>query len=188
MEPSELLRRLAEVLDRQKIRYLVTGSVATTTYGEARFTNDIDVVVELGLHQVDAFYAAFPAPEFYCSRDAIIQAIQQHFQFNVLHPNSGFKIDIIIPDDSDFNRARFNRRVRIVGSDGHESWFASPEDVIIMKMAYFKEGQSEKHLRDIAGVLKIKGDKVDREYIAAWADRFQLSDIWRAILEQAAKS
>ncbi|MSQ95804.1 MAG: hypothetical protein EXR98_14780 [Gemmataceae bacterium] len=188
MEPSELLRRLVDVLDRQQIRYLVTGSVATTTYGESRFTNDIDVVVELGMGNVDAFCATFAAPEFYCSRDSVIEAIRQHFQFNILHPKSGFKIDVFIPEDSDFNRSRFNRRVRIAGADGHETWFASPEDVIIKKMTYYQKGRSEKHLRDIAGVLKIKEDKVDREYIAAWAGRLQLLDIWREILKQAAKS
>ena len=47
MEPSELLRRFVAVLDRLGIRYLVAGSMATTIYGEPRFTNDIDVVVDL---------------------------------------------------------------------------------------------------------------------------------------------
>ncbi len=46
MEPSELLRRFVEVLDRLGTRYLVAGSMATTIYGEPRFTNDIDVVVD----------------------------------------------------------------------------------------------------------------------------------------------
>ncbi len=47
MEPSEILRWLAEALERLQIPYLVTGSMATIAYGEPRFTNDIDVVVAL---------------------------------------------------------------------------------------------------------------------------------------------
>ena len=47
MEQSDLLRKLASELERLGIKYLVTGSIATISYGEPRFTNDIDVVVEL---------------------------------------------------------------------------------------------------------------------------------------------
>ncbi len=47
MEPNELLKRLSQTLDRLKIRYLVTGSMATIAFGEPRFTNDIDVVIDV---------------------------------------------------------------------------------------------------------------------------------------------
>jgi hypothetical protein len=60
MEPSELLRRFIEILDRLGIPYLITGSMATIAYGEPRFTNDIDVVMPLRLDQVDRFCEAFP--------------------------------------------------------------------------------------------------------------------------------
>ena len=79
MEPSDLLRRLVETLERLQIPYLVTGSVATIAYGEPRLTNDIDVVVVLRPDQVDAFSAAFPAPEFDCPRDTVAQSVQQGF-------------------------------------------------------------------------------------------------------------
>src|SRR5205823_13190099 len=95
MGPSELLRRLAEVLERLPIPYLVTGSMATIAYGEPRFTNDIDVVVALRLDQVDAFCTSFPEPEFYCHREAVVQAVHQRFQFNIIHFESGLKIDVI---------------------------------------------------------------------------------------------
>ena len=75
MEPSELLRRFVEVLDRLGIRYLVAGSMATTIYGEPRFTNDIDVVVDLRSEQVDSFCLCFPLTDFYCYREAVLEAI-----------------------------------------------------------------------------------------------------------------
>ena len=188
MAPSELLRKLAAELERLGIEYLVTGSIATITYGEPRFTNDIDVVVELRLDHVDAFCSAFPSPEFYCSKDAAMHAIREHFQFNILHPASGLKIDVIVPADSEFNRSRFSRRLRMPGGMDFDVWLSSPEDVIVKKMEFYKEGHSEKHVRDILGVLKMRGGQVDRDYITLWADRMQLSDIWRAILERLDKS
>ncbi len=47
MEPAELPRHACDVLERLKLLYLVTGSSATIAYGEPRFTNDIDIVVDL---------------------------------------------------------------------------------------------------------------------------------------------
>ena len=44
MEPSDLLRYAAGVLENMRLRYFVTGSTATILYGEVRFTNDIDIV------------------------------------------------------------------------------------------------------------------------------------------------
>ena len=104
MEPSELLRRSVEVLDRLGIRYLVAGSMATTICGEPRFTNDIDVVVDLRSEQVDAFCLSFPSTDFYCYREAVVEAIRQKFQFNIIHFESGIKIDVFIPDESEFSR------------------------------------------------------------------------------------
>src|SRR3989442_1542813 len=106
MEPSELLRRFVEVLERLHVPYLVTGSMATIAYGEPRLTNDIDIVVDLPLDQVDAFCESFPQDEFYCYREAVIEAVRQRSLFNIIHFESGLKIDVIIPDDSEFNRSR----------------------------------------------------------------------------------
>ncbi len=140
MEPSELLHFLAATLERLEVPYYVTGSMATTTYGEPRFTNDIDVVVDLRLDQVDAFCAAFAAPEFYCSRDAAVQAIQQRFQFKVLHPSSGLKIDVIVTSDSEFDRLRLHRAVRIPEGEQTAIRFSSPEDVIVKKLEFYQLG------------------------------------------------
>ena len=49
-------------------------------------------------------------------------------------------------------------------------------------MGHYREGGSEKHLRDIMGILKVSGDVVDRSYVTRWADQMGLADIWQAIL------
>jgi hypothetical protein len=52
-------------------------------------------------------------------------------------------------------------------------------------MEYYREGGSEKHLRDIIGVLKISGSEVDGDYIADWARELGLESIWKAIRNRA---
>jgi len=184
MEQSELLRYAVERFERLGLRYFVTGSVVTVFYGEPRFTHDIDIVVSMTPDQAARLCREFPAPDFCVSEEAAREAAINHGQFNIIHPASGLKIDLIIPPDSPFNSSRFARATRVNAAPEYQACFASPEDTIIKKMEYYREGGSEKHLRDITGVLRVSGDRVDRAYIAQWAARLGLTSIWTAVLER----
>ena len=185
MELSELLRFVTGTLDRLGIPYLVTGSMATIAYGEPRLTNDIDLVVRLSPQQVLPLCEAFPEGRFYLSREAALEAAERCGQFNVLHPLSGLKIDLMVADDSEFNASRFGRVRLIALAPDVSASFASPEDVILKKLEYYREGGSDKHLRDIAGVIKVMGHDLDRHYLEAWARRLGLSRLWRKVSETA---
>jgi len=184
MEQSGLLKHLISVFESLGINYFVTGSIASMFYGEPRFTNDIDVVAEIREEHITGLLKLFPADEFYISESAIRSAVKHYNQFNIIHPSSGLKIDVMICKKDPFNLSRFERIKRISPIEDKQANFASPEDVIIMKMIYYKEGASEKHLRDITGMLKISGDIIDRKYIESWVDKLGLEDIWRSILEK----
>lgn len=179
MDQAELLRFTCETFDRLGIRYLITGSQATIVYGEPRFTNDIDVVVSLNRAALGEFLQSFPPPEFYVSDTAAREAIDSTGTFNVLHPSSGLKIDVIIPGHSPYEVGRFQRARTIQITPELSAKFASPEDVIIKKLDFYKLGGSDKHLRDIAGVLRISGDSVNRAFISKVAGQFGLSEVWK---------
>ena len=187
MDPHELLERIAGILENLHIPYLVTGSVAAMAFGEPRMTNDIDIVAAVGFEHVGGLMAAFPEKEFYISEDAIRDAVQHQTQFNIIHPASGMKIDIIIRKKTPFNDSRFSRARRIKTGENFETNFAAPEDIILMKMQYYRDGGSEKHLRDISGILKISGPEVDRNYIGLWAEKLNLMDVWDLILSETDK-
>ena len=121
--------------------------------------------------------------EFYLSEEAVRRAISRKATFNILHPASGLKVDVIVPADTMFNRSRFSRIQRVRPEADFEACFTSAEDVIVKKMDFFREGGSDKHLRDIAGILKISGESIDREYIENWAESLGLETIWRTILQ-----
>jgi len=82
----------------------------------------------------------------------------------------------------------FSRIRRIKPADSYTANFAAPEDIIIMKMQYYRDGGSEKHLRDIAGILKISHDEVDTAYVSEWSLRLGLTDIWEIILKRVRQS
>jgi hypothetical protein len=188
MEQSELLRHVVDALERLRISYLVTGSTATIAFGEPRFTNDIDIVVDIEYRHVADFCRSFPAPEFYLSDTAVRQAIHHRGQVNLLHPGSGLKVDLIIRQDTPFDQSRFARGVRISPEPGLEATFASPEDVIVKKLEYYRDGGSEKHLRDITGVLRVTGERIDRAYIERWAAKLGLETIWQAVLARVGET
>ena len=185
MDQIELLQVLVAALERLGIEYLITGSIATTYYGEPRMTADVDVVVRMLPDQAPAFCRAFPAPDFYVDEDAARAAAREHDQFNIIHAASGLKVDVIVADDSSFNRSRFARARRVRPTAATQATFASPEDVIIRKLEYFREGGSDKHLRDIAGILKIDDARIDYAYIERWVAQFGLEAEWRAVRDRA---
>ena len=182
MEPSDLLRFVVSVLERLGTRYFITGSTVTIFYGEPRFTNDIDVVVDLAESSVDTFCQQFPEQDFYVSANSARDAVRRCSQFNIIHPASGLKVDVIIPAMTEFNQSRFARARRVRAGEGWDASFSSPEDAIVKKMEFFRKGGSDKHLRDISGVLKTSGEQMDRAYIDKWAATLGLVDIWQAIL------
>ena len=132
MDTYKLLLFAAKTLDEMNVRYLVTGSIATMTYGESRFTNDIDIVADLKLEHVDPICKAFASPEYYCSAAAVTDAINRRFQFNVIQPDTGLKIDFMVPVDDPFNESRLARgRLIEFDDEGNSARFASAEDAIL---------------------------------------------------------
>jgi hypothetical protein len=183
LDQDELLRRVVGSLEAVGLRYLVTGSIATSLYGEPRFTNDIDVVVDLPLDRLEEFLRQFPTDEFYLSEESARRAVERRTQFNVIHPRSGLKVDVMVAADDAFDESRFARGRRLHPAPDYRATFAAPEDVIVKKMEYYRAGGSDRHLRDIAGVLEVSGKEIDRDYIGDWAGRLGLSEIWRRVLE-----
>ncbi len=105
MELHELRARLVSALERLQIPYLITGSVAAMAYGEPRLTNDIDVVVDINASHVRGLLAQFPTDEFYLSDEAIHDALARKGQFNIIHPSSGLKIDVMVQQGTAFERS-----------------------------------------------------------------------------------
>ncbi|MGZ8467524.1 MAG: hypothetical protein ACXWXT_18420, partial [Candidatus Binatia bacterium] len=54
-EELEVLKQVTQRLDRTKIAYMVTGSIATNFYTVPRMTRDIDIVVELAERDLSRF-------------------------------------------------------------------------------------------------------------------------------------
>ena len=183
MEPEDLLRAVVDACGKLGIPYFVTGSTATIAYGEPRFTNDIDVVISLNSDQAAAFCEEFRSDEYYLSESAVLSAIKHRSQFNLIHPGSGLKVDFMVAPESPFNRSRMSRARALPILENQSVRFASPEDAILMKLKYFQEGQSDKHIRDIRSVLKIQGERIDYAYLDEWASQLSVTAEWKFVIQ-----
>lgn len=187
LNPSQLMQLVAAFLEELAIRYRVVGSLASMAYGEPRFTNDIDFLADIRLEHAAAFVQAFPPPEHYLSEAAMRAAIEQPGQFNIIHIPSGLKVDMIVLRQDDYSQLEIQRGRRLSSPGEFDVWFAAPEDVILNKLLYYREGGSEKHLRDIASMLMIQGAAIDRGYVASWSVRLGVLAEWEALLADLAK-
>ena len=92
MEVLDILQRVITKLEELRIPYMVSGSAASSFHAFVRTTQDGDLVVALGLDQVEKFAAAF-ATEFYLDRASIHRSVQMGGSFNLIHFESSLKID-----------------------------------------------------------------------------------------------
>jgi hypothetical protein len=180
LDQTELLSFMANAMERQGLEYAVTGSHASIAFGENRFTNDIDVVVNLAPQQLQPLLDEFPPSDFYVSDIGAKHAVLHGGQFNIIHQDTALKIDVIVPKEPNWPD-QFARRVQMHTDADRLVWFIAPEDLILRKLHFYREGESDKHLRDIASIIKIRGNRLDFAYVSEWAERLELQDIWEEV-------
>lgn len=184
MLAAEFLADLVRRIENRDLTYALVGSIAAMSYGEPRATLDVDVVVVLDNSGVDAMERLFPAPEFYLSVDAARAAVRSRSQFNVIHPASGMKVDFFVAGDA-IERSQIERRLRRALLPGLDAWCSPPEELIVKKLLYYRQGASDKHLRDIASMLRISPDQIDLERVRDLAIDNQVGDLLDRVLRAA---
>jgi len=159
---------------------MIGGSVASIAYGEPRLTLDMDVVIDLAPPKIKEFAASF-GPEYYVNPESINEAVNSSGHFNFIQSEVGIKVDFYVLGKDSFSQTEFSRKKKEAFDENISAFFASPEDVIVKKLEWFKMGESQKHLEDIEGILKISGDKLDLNYIDKWALKNGTHAIWKEL-------
>jgi hypothetical protein len=177
---AALLSAIADRLEAAGIPYMVVGSVAGSFHGEPRTTIDIDIVIDPTRESLARFVESLPTADFYVAADAAIEALARRTSFNVIEHATGWKVDLLIRKDRPFSRAEFERRVR-APLLGRPTPIATAEDVVIAKLEWAKAGESERQLRDVAGIFAASGETLDMEYLAGWIAELDLSGQWQRV-------
>ncbi len=164
--------KVLDLFENEKIDYMISGSVASMMYAKPRMTHDIDIVVDLkapsSLKLIEK-----TQNEYHISEEGIKDAIANNTMFNLIHIETGFKIDCWILTDSSFDGSRFARRQRHK-IDGREFFFSTPEDTLLIKLVWLKDSENEKHAEDISDLLRLYPGKLDLDYIWKWIEKLGL--------------
>ncbi len=183
MPEPDLLELFVRPLSSEGIRYLVSGSVAAMLYGEPRVTHDVDLVVFLRLEQITRLPRLYPSPEFYVPPADVVaaeMARERRGHFNIIHADSGLKADFYTANRDELHAWAF-RNQRQYSIRGIHITLAPPEYVIVRKLEYYREGGSEKHLRDIRAMLAVSGEQINRAELNEWIRSRGVAAEWKQV-------
>jgi len=181
---EEVFRRVIGALDQAGIPYMLTGSFASGYHSSPRATQDIDLVIAPTSEQVRKLASLLPASDFYFDEEAALSALRRQRQFNVIDLASGWKVDLIVRKSRPFSVLEFERR-READFLGLRMVIASAEDVLLAKLEWSKQGGSLRQIEDAAGILRIREDRLDLEYILNWVRELGLGEQWAAACRMA---
>ena len=188
MGQADLLKAVVTALEESSVRYLVTGSMASSLLGEPRPSHDLDLVVHLPEGAAARLGERFGPPTYHLDVAAAEEARKAGTMFNLLDVQEGDKVDFWMLTGEPFDRSRMARRIRI-SSLGMSLWLSSPEDTILAKLSWArKSGGSERQLRDALGVYEVQRRKLDEAYLGEWAGQLGVTDLWFDLKSQARAS
>lgn len=156
---------------------MLAGSFASSFHGDPRTTHDIDLVIAPTRESLVALVRSLDPDRYYVSEPAALDAFDRRGQFNVVLLDSGWKADLILRKERPFSRSEFERR-QSASIGGVEVFIATAEDTIVAKLEWAKQGESERQLRDVAGILDVSGSNLDRPYIDRWVAELGLLVEW----------
>ncbi len=187
-EPIEVTLKVTGIFEELGVPYLIGGSLASTLYGMVRTTQNSDIVAEMRLEHRRPFVMALQ-DEFYVDDEMISESIQQHSSFNIIHRETMFKVDVFVPQPRPFLQSQLARAQKQTFAFETEisAKFASPEDTILAKLEWYHIGGevSERQWCDVLGVLKVRADALDLDYLRKWASELKVSDLLERAIQQA---
>jgi hypothetical protein len=164
MTSEDSLQFVLSKLEQHEIHYMVTGSFAGNVHGVPRTTYDADIVIEASQRSMEGFLQSF-GEGFYAD------------------PETGFKVDLIVKKARPFSEEEFSRREKI-SFLGQPCWFATAEDVILAKLEWSKQGESEKQFVDALNIAKVPGGRLDSAYLEKWARKLGVQESMERLLQE----
>jgi hypothetical protein len=179
MPDTDLPWVFTEPLEGADIPYMIVGAFATMTFGVIRTTEDLDLVLGLSPADVTRLAKAFPDEEYYRPRNETLLieiARSERGHFNLIHHASLNRADCYLSGRDPLQLWALRNRRRVEWQ-GRKCWVAPPEVVILKKLEFYREGESQKHVYDIKNILKVVD--VDLGFIEEFVAKSGLEKQWQ---------
>ena len=184
MKAPDILKAIQPVISvfvELSIPYYIGGSIASSIYGMARATLDVDIIADIKIEHVSLLRKQLEE-EFYIDEEVIKDAIKKLSSFNLIHLETMIKIDVFIHKPELYAEETILRRRKDTIEDSKgtlEFYFSSPEDIILNKLQWYDDGGrvSERQWLDVIGVIKVQGGNLDKDYLRKWGRELSLYDL-----------
>ena len=184
----EVTLKVIKVFEKLGIAYHIGGSLASSAFGIARSTLDVDIIAEIKPEQASDISENL-REEFYVDSETILNAIQKQSSFNLIHLETLFKVDIFPLKNHPFDQQAFSRRLQKAISEdtSQQLFFSTPEDIVLHKLSWYKAGAevSDRQWNDVQGVLKVQGDQLDMAYLNHWAKELSVSELLEKAIDES---
>ena len=192
MSAPDILIAIKPVINTFKslsIAYYIGGSSASSLYGMARATMDVDIVAQMNSTQITAFVKQLQ-DSYYIDEDMILDAITSTSSFNLIHLETMMKIDVFIQRADPFHESALKRKQsdQLVPDDPESNfYFYSPEDILLHKLCWYEMGErtSERQWLDVLGIIKVQTNSLDQAYLKQWAQWLNVLDLLTQAFEDA---
>lgn len=178
VDPIAVAVRVAQALDSLGIPHTIGGSIASSLAGEPRSTADIDFVAAMTERHVPGLVASLAA-EFYVDEDALRRAVRERGTTNLIHQPTQLKIDLFVAGGTPLDAEQIARRQQVTLGPGRVIHVHPPEDILLQKLRWYRLGGevSDRQWRDIVAIVRVQGDRLDREYLETQAPVIGVSDL-----------
>jgi hypothetical protein len=185
-DPIAIALAMARQFEALGVPYTIGGSIASSLAGEPRSTVDIDVVAALEERHLPALVAAL-SEVYYVDEAALRRAVRDRGIANLIHQPSQLKVDIHVAGGTPLDAHQLGRRQRIDLGDGRSLYVHPPEDILLQKLRWYRRGGeiSDRQWRDILGIVRVQGSRLDRAYLSRYAPALEVADLLARALQEA---
>lgn len=184
VDPIAVAIAVSRILDSLDILHTVGGSIAGSFAGEPRSTVDIDIVAAIHESQVDRL-AAHLRSDFYVDAAALHRAVRERGTTNLIHQPTQLKVDLFVAGGTPLDGQQLERRQEVILASGRLH-IHPPEDILLQKLHWYRKGggMSDRQWRDILGIVRVQGRRLDLAYLDTAAPVLGVQDLLQRALRE----
>jgi hypothetical protein len=178
VDPIAVALRVVGALDSLGVVCTVGGSIASSVAGEPRSTVDIDIVAALEEGHITPLVGELSG-EFYVDEGALRRAVRDRTAANLIHEVTQLKVDLFVAGGTPLDAQQLQRRLAVDVGEGQFLPVHPPEDILLQKLRWYRRGGevSDRQWRDILGIVRVQGGRLDRAHLAANAPALGVQDL-----------